>query len=258
MSQPNLVSIVLPVSNAGSYLSECLDSLLNQTYKEIEVIAIDDNSSDNSYSLLRKYKKKDGRLRVYKNKKRYGISVCFNRAVKKARGGYITFMDAHDKSTLYRIKRQLLFLQNNPKIAAVGAQCTFLTADGKKIEKSTFPSDPEGIKQSLLGGLGVKFETLLINRARIPKDLLKFTTNAYPFIYTDVLLKLMQYGHIVNLEQYLHYHRQMTKKAYVQLDRIEKWLSTGKVWVKTLRNEDTRPPLRDLIPSFPLPLKLSK
>lgn len=258
MSQPNLVSIVLPVHNAGAYLNECLESLLNQTYKEIEIIAIDDNSRDNSYSLLKSLKKKDGRLRIYKNKKRYGLSVCFNRAVKKAKGGYITFMDAHDKSTLHRIKRQLSYLHNNPKVAAVGTQCTFLSANGKKLEKSSYPQDNEGIRTGMMNNLTVRFETLIINRSKIPNDLLKFTTNAYPFIYTDILFKLTKYGHIANLAQYLHYHRQATKRAYEQLDRLEKWVSTARLWAKTLSNEDTRPPLRDLIPSLNLPLKITK
>jgi glycosyltransferase involved in cell wall biosynthesis len=191
MSQPNLVSIVLPVYNASSYLPDCLDSLLNQTYADIEVIAIDDNSKDDSYKVLKSYKKKDGRLRIYKNKKRYGLSVCFNRAVKRAKGGYIAFMDAHDKSTLHRIKRQLNFLKQNPKVAAVGAQCTYISRTGKPVEKSNYPQDVSSIKQGLVSGLTVRFETLMINRTRIPKDLLKFTSNAYPFIYTDILLKLI-------------------------------------------------------------------
>jgi glycosyltransferase involved in cell wall biosynthesis len=258
MSQPNLVSIVLPVHNASSYLPECLESLLNQTYKEIEIIAIDDNSRDDSYKILKAFKKKDGRLRIYKNKKKYGLSTCFNRAIKRAKGGYIAFMDAHDRSTLHRIKRQLTFLTLHPKVTAVGTQCTYISASGKTMSKSSLPMDLESIKQGLVSGLTVRFETIMINRQRIPKDLLRFTTNAYPFIYIDILHKLLRYGAIANMEQSLHYHRDVTKKAYAQLDRVEKWVSTGRLWIKTLSNEDTRPPLRDLFPSFPSPLKLSK
>ena len=258
MSQPNLVSIVLPVYNAASTLPECLESLLNQTYKDIEVIAIDDSSRDDSYRILRDFKKKDPRLKIFKNKKRYGLSICFNRALKRAKGGYIAFMDAHDKSTLHRIKRQLTFLTQNPKVAAVGAQCTYISTDGKTLEKSSFPHDLQSIKQGLVSGLSVRFETLMINRRRIPKDLLKFSNNAYPFIYTDILHKILQYGAVANMEQYLHYHREVKKKAYAQLDRVEKFVSMGKLWFKTLSNEETRPPLKDLFPSISSSLKLSK
>ena len=258
MSQPNLVSIVLPVFNASSSLADCLESLLNQSYKDIEVIAIDDHSRDGSHKILNAYKKKDRRLKVYRNKKRYGLSVCFNRAVKKAKGGYITFMDPHDKSKLYKIKRQLSFLLQNNKVAAVGTQCSFIDEKGNKLATSEYPLDTESIKQGLVRGMNVRFETLLINRSRIPKDLLRFTTNAYPFIYTDILLKLLQYGKISNLNQCLHYHRQAAKRSYVQLDTLEKWATTAKIWAKTLSSEETRPTLREILPSLPLPLKLSK
>lgn len=208
--------------------------------------------------ILRQAKKFDSRLRIYRNKKKYGLSITLNRGVKRAKGRYITFMDPHDKSTLYKIKRQLNFLTNNPKVAAIGTQCTVMNAQGKKIEKSQYPADVRGIKQGLINGLSVKFETLLIDRTRIPKDLLKFRTNAYPFVYTEVLLKLMQYSQIANLDQTLHYHRQEVPKAYAQLDKLEKWATQLKIWAQTVSNEETRPAFRDFIPSINLPLKLSK
>src|SRR3989338_8386665 len=87
-----LISILLPVHNTEKYLSDCLNSLINQTYKNIEIVAIDDKSSDKSYKILNQFKKKDKRIRVYKNVKRYGISITLNRLVNKAKGSYIAFM----------------------------------------------------------------------------------------------------------------------------------------------------------------------
>lgn len=258
MPNQNLVSIVLPVYNASSYLATCLNSLLNQTYKDIEVIVIDDFSRDDSYTILKQFKKKDKRLRVYRNKKRYGSSVSLNRAVRKARGAYIAFMDAHDRSNLNRVKRQLNYLKENSKLAAVGTQCFVIGKKDEKIEKSLYPSDVEMVKQGFAGDHSLQFETLMINRTRIPKDLLRFTSDAYPFIYTEVVLKLLQYGTIANMQQYLYYHRQVTKKTYAKLDSFEKLLSNGRLWVKTLGNTETRPAMKNLFPSLLPQLKLSK
>src|SRR6266540_5036790 len=94
-----LISILLPVHNSEGYLADCLNSLLNQTYKNIEIVAMDDKSSDNSYRILNQFKKQDKRLRVYKNIKRYGIAVTLNRLLKKTKGNYIAFMDTNDISS---------------------------------------------------------------------------------------------------------------------------------------------------------------
>ncbi len=72
----NTVSIILPVYNAGKFLASCLQSLSEQTHPDIQIIAIDDKSTDNSWSILRKYSLKIKNLQIYKNTKHYGIRVC--------------------------------------------------------------------------------------------------------------------------------------------------------------------------------------
>ena len=134
-----LISILLPVHNAEKYLADCLTSLLNQTYKNIEIVAIDDISSDKSYRILNQFRKKDKRIRVYKNVKRYGIGVTLNRLVNKAKGSYIAFMDTNDVSSPNRLKKQLNSWLQIPGIVAVGSQCTFINDHDKKIGKSDFP-----------------------------------------------------------------------------------------------------------------------
>ncbi|MBI5044818.1 MAG: glycosyltransferase family 2 protein [Candidatus Levybacteria bacterium] len=109
MTQPidQLVSIILPIRNNQTQLAECLDSLLSQTYEPLEIIAIDDNSKDTSYSILRKYRRKDKRLIISRNVKQYGMTVTLNRALKKAKGSYISFMNPCDIVTPDKLKRQV-------------------------------------------------------------------------------------------------------------------------------------------------------
>lgn len=89
------VSVIIPIYNVQEYLHECLDSVLGQTLKEIEVICIDDGSTDKSYDILLEYQKKDSRVVVLQQENQ-GSGIARNKGLGKAKGEYIGFMDADD------------------------------------------------------------------------------------------------------------------------------------------------------------------
>lgn len=89
------VSIIVPVYNMKKYLEKCLDSLVNQTLKDIEIIAINDGSKDESLEILKKYEKKHKNIIVFDNDNQ-GISKTRNFGIEKATGEYITFIDSDD------------------------------------------------------------------------------------------------------------------------------------------------------------------
>lgn len=243
-----LISILLPVHNAEKYLSDCLNSLLNQTYKDIEIVAIDDKSSDKSYKILNQFKKKDKRIRVYKNIKRYGLAVTLNRLVNKTKGNYIAFMDTNDISSLNRLKKQYKFLIANPGIVAVGSQCTFINDHDKKIGKSDFPLYHYQIYENPLHGISLQFETVLINKTILPKDVLKFNVNSHPFIYSDIFMKLLPFGKFANMEDFLHYHRNDPKIYLSDLKR--NIFQLIKLWLRSTSLYDYQPPLRTFFSSL--------
>ncbi|WP_295156645.1 glycosyltransferase family 2 protein [uncultured Brachyspira sp.] len=90
------VSIIIPVYNAEKYLAKCLDSIINQTLKEIEIICIDDYSADNSLSILEKYSKLDARIILIKNEINKGSGRSRNIGINIAKGEYIAFIDSDD------------------------------------------------------------------------------------------------------------------------------------------------------------------
>jgi glycosyltransferase involved in cell wall biosynthesis len=90
-----LVSIIIPVYNAEKYISRCLDSIINQSYKNIQIIVIDDGSTDNGVLILDKYKEDDNRISVYRTENR-GVSYARNLGIEKAKGEYFVFVDADD------------------------------------------------------------------------------------------------------------------------------------------------------------------
>lgn len=94
------ISIIVPVNNVEGYLSSCLDSLINQTFKEIEIICVNDGSTDFSQDVLEEYSKKDSRVIVINEKQKKGQAFARNQGLKIARGEYIGFMDGDDWAEL--------------------------------------------------------------------------------------------------------------------------------------------------------------
>lgn len=92
------VSIILPIYNVAPYLEEALDSIMNQTLKEIEIIAVNDGSTDNSEEIIKKYQQKDSRIILF-SQKNQGQSVARNLALQYATGEYIYMMDSDDVLT---------------------------------------------------------------------------------------------------------------------------------------------------------------
>ena len=89
-----LVSIIVPVYNAEKYIKKCIESIINQTYKKIEVVIVDDGSKDNSVGILKKYEY-DDRIKLILTKN-HGVSTARNVAIEKCNGNFIMFADADD------------------------------------------------------------------------------------------------------------------------------------------------------------------
>ena len=93
---PNqLVSILVPVYNVESYLSQCLDSLINQTYNNLQIVLIDDGSKDNSWSIMQDYATKDNRIEIY-HQENVGVATTRNNLLEKIKGEYVLFVDSDD------------------------------------------------------------------------------------------------------------------------------------------------------------------
>ncbi|SFN00662.1 Glycosyltransferase involved in cell wall bisynthesis [Algoriella xinjiangensis] len=89
------ISVIVPVYNTEKYLSKCLDSILNQTLKEIEIIVVNDGSKDNSQEIIEEYKEKDSRI-ISKIKSNGGLSDARNCGIEKVNGEYLAFIDSDD------------------------------------------------------------------------------------------------------------------------------------------------------------------
>jgi len=137
-----LVSVIIPVYNQENYLQECLDSVLEQTLKNIEIICIDDGCTDHSVDILQKYAQQDKRIIVLRQENK-GASFARNYGMSEAHGDFIAFLDSDDyypeKTTLQRLHS--VAVANGVDICG-GSIATFKDYE-KKIEKK-FPGDKNG------------------------------------------------------------------------------------------------------------------
>lgn len=129
-----MVSIIMTVYNAEKYLSETIESILNQTYQNYEFIIINDLSTDGSLEILRSYEKISKKIQLVSDKK-YGRGKALNRALEIAKGDYIANIDADDPSFFNRIKIQREYLLKNPKISLVGTGTQIIDEKGEVIDE---------------------------------------------------------------------------------------------------------------------------
>lgn len=113
------VSLGIPVYNESLFLKDTIESLLNQSYTNLEIIAIDNCSSDNSYDILKKYSEKDRRLKVFRNDMNIGLSNNFNLLIKKSEGKYFSWIGAHDVYDKFYVEKLLSKIIKDDKTSVV-------------------------------------------------------------------------------------------------------------------------------------------
>ena len=135
------VSIVIPVYNCAKYLDECLNSVIKQTYNNIEVLLIDDGSTDLSGKICDAYSEKDSRFKTF-HIKNGGVSNARNTGINEATGKYITFIDADDIVSEYFIEKMVFGYKDDVGLVVCNYTCLYKDTEVYK------PYDIQGIMSS--------------------------------------------------------------------------------------------------------------
>ena len=130
MSNP-LISVLLPVYNEEKYLSESINSILNQTYRNFELIIIDDGSTDKSIDIINSYD--DSRIILIKNEKNLHIAKSLNKGFKYVNGDFIARIDGNDIAVNTRFEKQIHYLSNHPKCAVVFSPVLQIDENGNSL-----------------------------------------------------------------------------------------------------------------------------
>lgn len=156
-SNPPLISVVLPVYNVAPYIEEAINSILNQTIQDFEILAIDDCSTDDTVAIIEALK--DDRIKIIRKNQNKGLIDSLNIGFDASKGKYIARMDGDDINVPQRFEKQLEILENNPTIKACGCwyQCfgantsiLSFNETHKEIQAHLLISNPMGLCASLL------------------------------------------------------------------------------------------------------------
>ena len=126
-----LISVIVPVYNSEKYLKECINSILHQTYENIEIIIINDGSTDNSLLISQELQKEDKRIKII-NQKNSGVSYSRNKGIQEATGEYIMFVDSDDFIVQNYIELMYKEITKNNYDACISGM-TFCDKNRKKI-----------------------------------------------------------------------------------------------------------------------------
>jgi cellulose synthase/poly-beta-1,6-N-acetylglucosamine synthase-like glycosyltransferase len=146
VTQP-LVSVVMPVHNAQQFLQGAITSILGQTHARLELVIVDDGSTDASFEIARECAARDPRVRLFQNDRNLGIVATRNHAFARAdaTSKYFAIMDADDVSLADRLERQVAFLEAHADHALVGGNTIIIDERGVEIGRRSYPSGHDRI-----------------------------------------------------------------------------------------------------------------
>lgn len=125
------ISIVIPTYNSGQYLAKAIDSVLSQTYRDFEIIVIDDGSTDNTKDMIMECAKKNPDKVRYFYQKKSGPSAARNKGIIETKGDYIAFLDADDLWCQNKLSLQMEYFEKNPEITLSATEFEFIDSEGK-------------------------------------------------------------------------------------------------------------------------------
>ena len=134
------ISVIMSVYNGERYLSQAIESILNQTLADFEFIIVNDASTDSSLKIIQSYD--DERVKIISNEKNIGLTKSLNKAIEQAQGGFIARQDADDISLPNRLEEQLIYFEQHPEIALLGTSIYIIDEKGKILGKRDIPADP--------------------------------------------------------------------------------------------------------------------
>ena len=139
MALEKLVSVCMNAYNASKTIAQSLESVLNQTYKNLQIIIVDDCSTDNTAEIVKSYD--DDRIELYTLPKNFNISNANNEALHRAKGEYIAHIDSDDIWAEDKIEKQIKFLEENPQYGACFTHATLIDENCVAFTLETLPYD---------------------------------------------------------------------------------------------------------------------
>ena len=188
------VSIIIPTYNCARLIGRAIESVLNQTYRDFELIIVDDSSTDNTEKIIKKFQEQDKRVKYIRHEKNRGGSAARNTGIKNAKGEYIAFQDSDDEWLPEKLKKQMEVFKNTSSKVGVVYTGFWRIKDNKKtyIPQSWVKQKDDNIYFELLKGNFVGTPTILIKKKCFKKV----------GIFDEKLPRLQDWELVIRLSKY--------------------------------------------------------
>ncbi|MCB9170786.1 MAG: glycosyltransferase family 2 protein [Flavobacteriales bacterium] len=210
------VSVLIPVFNKATFVKEAVRSVLDGSWKDLEVVAVDDASTDDSLRILEDIG--DRRIRIVRHASNLGPAAAANTGIAAARGEYIVRLDADDIAVPERIARQVAFMDAHPDVGASGG---WLQLFGDREVTWKFPLSDDDARAGLLFGVPVSQGASIMRREVLERHGLRYDP-AWPRVGEDWLFwaRLASVGRIANLDEPMTLYRRGANNITRGGDRI--------------------------------------
>lgn len=165
-----LVSIIMPAYNSEKYIEESVQSVINQSYQNWELLIIDDYSTDETFSIAQSLANQDKRIKLYQLRKNSGAAIARNKGIKKANGSYLAFLDSDDLWKKNKLENQIRFMEDNEYTFSCTAY-EFIDAENRKTGKVVTPlteSDYNGVLKYSPGNSTVVYDVDKLGKFFVP------------------------------------------------------------------------------------------
>jgi len=197
-----LVSVILSTYNREKYIKRAIESALNQTYKNIELIIINDGSTDRTAEIISEFSKKDPRITILTNETNLGLAKSLNKGISQSRGKYIARLDDDDFwSEPRKLEKQVRFFEKNPNYILVGGGVIRIDESGKEIVRHLLPESDEDIRKSILIDNTFAHPTVVFKKSTWEK-IGGYDENLYFSEDWDLWLRFGKLGKFYNFQEY--------------------------------------------------------
>jgi len=216
MNNAPLVSVLMPVYNAGNYLKDAINSIIEQSFTDFEFIIIDDGSTDESVSIIKSYD--DKRIKLIENGENIKIIATLNKGISLARGKYIARMDADDISLPERLEKQIAYMESNPLVGLCG---TFIRTIG--LEKNYdihFETSHDKIKFRLFFDTHFPHPAAVIRSSVVLQNNLQFSNkfiHAEDLEFWNRMAEFTQMAIIPEILVLKRYHEEQISQKYTSI-----------------------------------------
>ena len=207
MEHKQLVSVVIPLYNAEKYIEETIQSILDQTYKEIEIVIVDDGSTDQSPAIVKELGEKyPGKVR-YVHQSNQGVSVARNTGIENATGEYIAFLDSDDLWHPTKLEKQVKSMHTNEMNACYCGYMNFYEETSEKVKHVTNFVKGDMAKAYLTHQVVAQTSTWIFKRSIVMDHHIRFTPGCSWGEDLEFLFKLMSVTNVCYVDEYLTYYR---------------------------------------------------